>query len=45
MSSAICCRPPADRLLLLKMPNVLRIDPRPFDPATFEEGIEEYVDE
>lgn len=29
----------------MKMPNILRIDPRPFDPATFEEGVEEYVDE
>eukprot|EP00879_Flechtneria_rotunda_P006999 GHRR01007348.1.p1 GENE.GHRR01007348.1~~GHRR01007348.1.p1 ORF type:complete len:349 (+),score=133.14 GHRR01007348.1:242-1288(+) len=37
-------RPAPDQVLLMKMPNILKVDPRPFDPATFSGGIEEYTD-
>ncbi|WIA21380.1 hypothetical protein OEZ85_000598 [Tetradesmus obliquus] len=37
-------RPAADSVVLLKVPNILRIEPRPYDPALFEEGAEEIMD-
>jgi hypothetical protein len=41
----LSCRPAADSVVLLKVPNILRIEPRPYDPNSFEEGVEEIVDE
>lgn len=40
----LSCRPAADSVVLLKVPNILRIEPRPYDPALFEEGAEEIMD-
>jgi hypothetical protein len=31
--------------MYLKIPNILRIEPRPYDPNSFEEGYEELLDE
>ncbi|KAF8066373.1 hypothetical protein HT031_002697 [Scenedesmus sp. PABB004] len=38
-------RPPPGRVVVMRLPNVLRIDPRPYDPEAFDGGAEEYVDE
>jgi RNA polymerase-associated protein LEO1 len=32
-------------VVLLKVPNIVRVDPRPYDPNTFEEGEEAITDE
>jgi RNA polymerase-associated protein LEO1 len=39
------CRPASDSVVLLKVPNIVRVDPRPYDPNTFEEGEEAITDE
>jgi hypothetical protein len=33
-----CChrRPPSSKLLLMKVPNLIKVDPQPYDPATTE---------
>lgn len=38
-------RPPRDKVFLLKLTNILGIDPKPFDPATYEAKDMVYVDE
>eukprot|EP00882_Tetradesmus_deserticola_P006046 GHRQ01006364.1.p1 GENE.GHRQ01006364.1~~GHRQ01006364.1.p1 ORF type:complete len:409 (+),score=168.08 GHRQ01006364.1:282-1508(+) len=38
-------RPAGGNVMLLKIPNILRIEPRPYDPNAFEEGVEELIDE
>jgi Leo1-like protein len=41
----LMARPEPGSVLLLRLPNILHVDTRPYDPAEFDGGVETFVDE